>query len=243
MSSLSAFASRVGHDFVHLLVRPVDFDAQDWARFAVGTGAVGLVGAFDNRIRTSVRAGSSSGSTTFARAIRPFGNWGGLAVMGGALAAGGVFHDANLASMGLDGIEASLFTGVIIVPALKKIAGRERPNAGEGPSDFGFFSTDQSFPSGEAGLAFTNAAVISQHTESVVVRGIAWGLAGLVGWERMRVDAHWASDVVAGALIGTAVGSWVAKIHRPAEATAHTTVSVLPAVGPRALGVTAFISW
>jgi membrane-associated phospholipid phosphatase len=243
MPSLAAFPGQVGRDFVHLLVRPVDFDAQDWTRFAVGAGAVGLVAIFDTRIRNTVRAGGTSGSTRFAKGIRPFGTWGGLAVMGVALAGGQLFHDPNLASMGLDGIEASLFTGVIIVPALKKITGRERPNAGEGPSDFGFFSTDQSFPSGEAALAFTNAAVIAQHTDSVVVRGIAWGLAGLVGWERMRVDAHWASDVVAGALIGTAVGSWVAKIHRPAEATAHTTVSVLPTLGPRALGVTASISW
>lgn len=243
MPSLAAFPGQVGRDFVHLVVRPLDFDAQDWTRFAVGAGAVGLVGVFDNRIRTSVRAGSSSGSTAFAKAIRPLGTWGGLAVMGVALAGGQLFHDSNLASMGLDGIEASLFTGVIIVPALKRITGRERPNAGEGPSDFGFFSTDQSFPSGEAALAFTNAAVISKHTDSVVVRGIAWGLAGLVGWERMRLDAHWASDVVTGALIGTAVGSWVAKIHKPAEAPTHTTVSVLPTLGPHALGVTASISW
>ena len=163
--------------------------------------------------------------------------------MGVALAAGEVFHDANLASMGLDGIEASLFSAAIIAPVLKKITGRERPNAGEGPSDFGFFSTDQSFPSGEVTMAFTNAAVIAQHTDSVVVRGIAWGLAGLVGWERMRLDAHWGSDVVAGALIGTAVGSWVAKIHKPAETSGHTTVSVLPLVGRRTLGVTASISW
>ena len=243
MPSLSAFPGRVGRDFVHLMTRPFSFDTQDWTRFALGAGGVGLVAIFDNRLRTRVRAGSTSGSTGFAKGIRPLGTWGSLAFMGVALAAGGVFHDANLASMGLDGIEASLLSGVIVAPALKKITGRERPNAGEGPSDFGLFSTDQSFPSGEVTMAFTNAAVIAQHTDSGVVRGIAWGLAGLVGWERMRLDAHWASDVVAGALIGSAVGSWVAAIHKPGEANGHTAVSVLPIVGPRTLGVTASISW
>jgi membrane-associated phospholipid phosphatase len=243
MPSLTEFPGRVGRDFVHLAGRPFSFDTQDWTRLALGAGAVALVAVFDNRIRTSVVGGGNSGSTTIATRIRPIGTWGGVAAMGVALAAGELFNDANLASMGLDGIEASLFSGVIVAPVLKKITGRERPNAGEGPSDFGSFSTDQSFPSGEVTVAFTNAAVIAQHTDSVVVRGIAWGLAGLVGWERMRLDAHWASDVVAGALIGSAVGSWVAKIHRPGELTGHTAVSVLPIVGPRTLGVTAAISW
>lgn len=241
--SLSAFPGQVGRDFVHLVTRPFSFDGHDWTRLALGTAAVGAVGLLDDRVRASVQAHRTAGSTAFAGRVRPIGTWGGVAVMGVALAVGELFHEPELAATGLDGIEASLFSGVIVAPALKKITGRERPNAGEGPSDFGFFSTDQSFPSGEVTLVFTNAAVIAQHTDSVVVRGIAWGLAGLVGWERMHLDAHWASDVVAGALIGTAVGSWVAKIHRPGETSGHTTVSVLPTIGPRALGITASISW
>jgi membrane-associated phospholipid phosphatase len=241
--SLAAFPGQVGRDFLHLVVRPLDFDAQDWTRFALGAGAVGVAAAFDNRIRTAVQARRTSGATSLATRVRPIGIWGGVAAMGVALAAGELFHDPELAATGLDGIEASLFSAAIIAPALKKITGRERPNAGEGPSDFGFFSTDQSFPSGEVTMAFTNAAVISQHTDSVALRIIAWGLAGLVGWERIQLDAHWTSDVVAGALIGSAVGSWVAAIHKPDETRSHTTVSVLPLVGRRTLGVTASISW
>jgi membrane-associated phospholipid phosphatase len=243
MPSLAAFPGQVGRDFLHLVVRPLDFDAQDWTRFALGAGAVGVAAAFDNRIRTAVQARRTSGSTSLATRVRPIGTWGGVAAMGVALAAGELFHDPELAATGLDGIEASLFSAAIIAPALKKITGRERPNAGEGPSDFGFFSTDQSFPSGEVTMAFTNAAVISQHTDSVALRIIAWGLAGLVGWERIQLDAHWTSDVVAGALIGSTVGSWVAAIHKPDETRSHTTVSVLPLVGRRTLGVTASISW
>jgi membrane-associated phospholipid phosphatase len=243
MPSLAAFPGRVGRDFVHLVVRPFAFDAKDWTKFTLGAGVVGVVAVFDNRIRDSVQGGGNSGSTGFASRIRPIGTWGGVAAMGVALAVGELFHEPELAATGLDGIEASLLTGVIIVPAIKGITGRLRPNAGEGASEIEAFSGGQSFPSGETAVAFTNAAVIAHHTNSVVVRGIAWGLAGLVGWERMRLDAHWASDVVAGALIGSAVGSWVAKIHRPGELTGHTAVSVVPIVGPRTFGVTAAISW
>ena len=243
MPSLSAFPGQVGRDFVHLVTRPFSFDGHDWTRLALGTATVGAVALLDDRVHASVQAHRTPGSNAFARRVRPIGTWGGVAVMSVTLAVGELFHEPELAATGLDGIEASLFTGVIVAPALKKITGRERPNAGEGPSDFGFFSTDQSFPSGEVTMAFTNAAVISQHTDSVALRSIAWGLASLVGWERIQLDAHWASDVVAGALIGSAVGSWVAAIHKPDETRSHTTVSVLPLVGPRTLGVTASISW
>ncbi len=243
MPSLAAFPSRVGRDFAHLITRPLAFDRQDWTRLALGAGAVGVVALFDNRIHDAVAGSTSGGATRLATSIRPLGTWGGVAIMGAALAVGGLSDDPNLAEMGMDGLEAGLFTGVVVVPLLKEVAGRSRPRSGQSASRFDTIDGGKSFPSGEAALAFTEAAVVAQHTESPVVRGIAWGLAGLVGWERMRLDAHWASDVAAGALIGTAIGSWVAKIHKPEETSARTKVSVLPLAGPRSVGVTAAISW
>jgi len=243
MPSLAAFPSQVGRDFAHLLTRPLAFDTKDWTRLAIGAGAVGVVALFDNRIHDAISGSSSTGATRFATSIRPLGTWGGVAIMGAALAAGGLFHDANLAETGLDGIEAGLFTGVVIVPLLKEVTGRSRPRSGQGPSQLDAIDGGRSFPSGEVAMAFTEAAVVAQHTESPVVRGIAWGLAGLVGWERMRLDAHWASDVAAGALIGSAIGSWVAKIHRPEETGSHTTVSMAPLAGPHTVGLAASVSW
>ncbi len=243
MPSLAAFPSQVGRDFTHLITRPLAFDTRDWTRLAIGAGAVGVVALFDNRIHNAVYGGTSSGATRFAKSIRPLGTWGGVAIMGATLAAGGLFHDSNLAATGLDGLEAALFTGVVIVPLLKEVSGRSRPISGQGPSHLDSIDGGRSFPSGEVAMAFTEAAVVSQHTESPVVRGLAWGLAGLVGWERMRLDAHWASDVAAGALIGTAVGSWVAKIHRPEETKSNTSVSMMPLVGPQGVGLAASISW
>jgi membrane-associated phospholipid phosphatase len=52
----------------------------------------------------------------------------------------------------------------------------------------------------------------------------------------MVLDAHWASDVVAGALVGTAVGRWVVRRNRP-EFESRLDVSVLPTFGAGSYGV------
>ena len=240
--TLAIFPGRVGRDFVHMVVRPLDFDKLDWTRLAAGAAAVGVVAAFDTRIAHSVQAHHSGSSSTFATTVRPLGTWGGLAAMGVAWAAGALSNNPELAATGADGIEASLFSAAFISPLLKEVAGRPRPNSGNGAGDIEPVSSNALFPSGEATEAFTLAAVVSAHTDSVALRGVAWGLAGLVGWERITLNAHWASDVVAGALIGTAVGSWVAHIDR-GEGSAQRTVMVMPVVGPRTLGVSASLSW
>ena len=86
------------------------------------------------------------------------------------------------------------------------------------------------------------ASVVAAHASSVWLKGTAWGLAGLVGWERIHLDQHWASDVVAGALIGSAVGEWVVHRHEP-HAAARVGWIVEPAVGPGMVGLQAAKSW
>ncbi len=65
---------------------------------------------------------------------------------------------------------------------------------------------------------------------------------GLVAWERIELDRHWASDVVAGALIGAEVGHWVvAKHRRVSSGQAH--LLVLPVIAPGTLAVSGAVSW
>jgi hypothetical protein len=52
----------------------------------------------------------------------------------------------------------------------------------------------------------------------------------------MRHDAHWASDVTAGALIGYGVGREVASFNNPLRVGQHH-VEVLPLIAPKAAGV------
>jgi membrane-associated phospholipid phosphatase len=89
--------------------------------------------------------------------------------------------------------------------ALKPLVGRARPEAGVGPYRFHpLSSTDAwfSFPSAHTVHAFALANGIAQEVHSPWITAAAYTAAGLVGLSRVYGDAHWSSDVVAGAVLG-----------------------------------------
>jgi hypothetical protein len=127
------------------------------------------------------------------------------------------------------------YTGV-----LKAVVGRERPNGAD----------DNSFPSGHASCAFALATVLSEHN-GIGVAVPAYATAGLIAWSRLRRDAHWLSDVLAGGAIGYIVGRTAVRENaKPltgdsAQAAATLTVAarqamdlqVMPMVGGGRLGL------
>lgn len=101
--------------------------------------------------------------------------------------------------------------------AIKATTGRSRPYLNEGSGRFflGSFDSDHtSFPSGHAVSAFSIASVFSAESNSPWVSGAAYGLASLAALQRIYSDNHWASDVLAGAALGTAVGRGIVWLHR-----------------------------
>jgi membrane-associated phospholipid phosphatase len=63
-----------------------------------------------------------------------------------------------------------------------------------------------SFPSGHAIAAFSVAAVVAhRYRTHRWVPYVAYGMAGLVGFSRLSLSAHFASDVFAGAVLGYSI--------------------------------------
>lgn len=92
--------------------------------------------------------------------------------------------------------------------AVKIAVGRARPYQAPGDPDLlRPFSGNESFPSGHTAIAFGIASAIDRETSAGWVPYVAYPLAALVGWSRMRDRQHWLSDVVAGAALGT----WTAR--------------------------------
>jgi undecaprenyl-diphosphatase len=60
-----------------------------------------------------------------------------------------------------------------------------------------------SFPSGHATSAYTAAALLSDQD---ALKPLYYGIAAVVAWSRVYVKIHHASDVVAGILVGIALG-------------------------------------
>ena len=128
--------------------------------------------------------------------------------------------------MALDGTVSSLIAAGLVVPALKELTGRSRPNAGLGHMTPNPFSGAESFPSGHTTEAFALATSIAQNYDQRWIKGLAYRVAGLVGYARVEHDAHWLSDVTAGAFIGIGVAKEVSALHRARRAVVVTPLPV-----------------
>jgi len=184
-----------------------------WGELGGGLLVVGALAAFDESLREGVDDNATPGAMRLARDLRPLGQEGGLALLGGAWGLGRATGNPRLQLIGEDGLEATVLAAGLLTPALKQLAGRARPRQAESSRSFHLTGGDESFPSGEATEAFAIAAVVSTHAEQRWVKATAWSLATAIGLGRMELDAHWASDVAAGALLGAGVGHWVARRH------------------------------
>jgi membrane-associated phospholipid phosphatase len=137
----------------------------------------------------------------------------GLPVLLGFYGYGALADDNEAKAVALDGFSASVISA-LVTSSIKGVVGRARPYAALGPHHFAPLQGDYSFPSGHATGAFAFASAIATHYDSAWVGVTAYGIAGLVGVARIEQDAHWTSDVVAGALIGGLIGHHLVEFNR-----------------------------
>jgi membrane-associated phospholipid phosphatase len=151
-----------------------------------------------------------TGDNTFLTQVERFGVQYAAGVVGGFYLVGTLTDDENARQVAQDSITASLIASGIITPAIKLVAGRSRPRDEAGVYHFKPFSNgNSSFPSGHTTEAFAVASVIANHYDETWVTCTSYSIASLVGFARIYHRAHFASDVVAGAMIGTLVGKSV----------------------------------
>ncbi len=98
--------------------------------------------------------------------------------------------------------------------ALKRVITRRRPRLGVLSS-----KGDQSFPSTHvahaASLAFAAAEVARRKGQRGWVQAAAGSLAAAVGLSRLRMRAHWPTDVLAGLVIGFASARLASRLTGP----------------------------
>ncbi len=211
-SDLPALPLRLGLDVMDGIREPFHWKKKQWAKLGLGVLAIGTVSLFDDEIRDLVGGGSVDGSSQVASTLRPLGRAPGLAIIASTWLAGKVSGRAGLQRVSSDALEASLLSG-LATATLKRVAGRARPRHGYGST--AWQTGEESFPSGEVTSAFALAAVFARHSNKVWIDTLAWSYAGLMAWQRMKLDAHWASDTLGGALIGVVVGRWIVSRNGP----------------------------
>jgi len=202
-------------DTVGILGAPLHWSAKNWLVFGgIAAGVVAVGFAFDYPMRNKTQAHQTQALDDLTKVVEPFGAGYSWAVIGAYGIAGFAFHDPAAKNVFFDSVMASILASGIITPTLKFVIGRDRPSESTSDTVFHPFSgSDNSMPSGHATQAFAVASVISAHSDQVWVSVTAYTIAGLVGFARIYHNAHWTSDVTAGALIGTFVGRGVVALN------------------------------
>jgi membrane-associated phospholipid phosphatase len=178
-----------------------------WATAAVVAGTAILIGR-DDEIRREVIEDEDDARDRLAGRIEPLGkHWAAAAGLGAAWAAGRAARDERLTEASARAFEAFLWT-TVITSAAKGGFGRERP--ADGADHHGFWEGDTIFPSGHTARSFAVAAVFAERYGRTAAC-IGYPLAALVGLSTIQEDTHWASDVLAGAGLGLAIGKGVAR--------------------------------
>ncbi len=139
--------------------------------------------------------------------------------IGGALWLG---NDDELGHTMWQTLDSSIISGVAAT-VMKRAFGRARPNQGNNPNAWFKGSCCESFPSGEVTLqaSFVTPFIVHYARENPW----SWGLEILPVYDaiaRMKSQAHWQSDVIAGWALGTGIGYWTSTWKTP------LTVRVLP---------------
>ena len=194
-SGTRSYLSDVGGYFT----APSRWDGSEWAWFGGAVLAIGLAHRYDSQVRTHfVGTGPvSSSNTNDTKDAIPA-----AALFGGTWAFALLTQDRDGYREGWAMIEAGALSGVTAY-ALKFAAGRQRPDAATDPNEW--FKSGDSFPSLHSTAAFAIGTVLAESGNDdyrFVRRLLGYGVGVATSYERLKHNAHWLSDTVAGAALG-----------------------------------------
>ncbi len=217
----------VKSDIAAYFTAPVRWDARDWAWFAGAIAATGAAHHYDADVRAhfiktegaSVGQNSHDAQDAAPTAVVFLGTW---------LYAGIVDSSAGRHEV-WDMGEAAALSGVTAY-ALKYAAGREDPYQS---SDVNAWREGgRSFPSFHSTAAFAVGTVLAESGNEDyrwVRRVLGYGLGIATSYERLRHNAHWLSDTVAGGALGIASAHFVLNRDQHTSGAGH--LAIVPVSG------------
>jgi membrane-associated phospholipid phosphatase len=222
---LGNFAERKDEQHLDVIAQPVrSFDA--WPRFrwrvqqsvsttptlpqwAQGTllagGAIAAGALLDKPVDRFMRPRQES------RVVDAWGNVGKATpvLLAGAVGAAVAFGDSRMQNIGIISLQ-SIAGAAGVSMATKRLVGRARPDEELGTFSRSRKRSDASFPSNHAAVAFAAVTPFAQEYDAPWL----YGLAAVGSMGRVADRKHWVSDVVAGGVVGYAIGSWLWQAQR-----------------------------
>ncbi|MCK9279405.1 MAG: phosphatase PAP2 family protein [Melioribacteraceae bacterium] len=200
-----------------LVPSPAHFDSNDLIYSNIAIAATGLTFLLDDEIRSSFGRSNSKALDNLGEIGHRYGD---LYYMGGISAgvflSGKIFGSESFSVTGRMLLEGLFYAGATTI-ILKTITGRSRPYMNEGNTNFKWFQTSNdynSMPSGHCTVAFAFSSVLAERIDNVYASIFLYGLAVSTVVQRMYSDNHWASDCIAGSVIGYVIGKAVVKFDK-----------------------------
>jgi membrane-associated phospholipid phosphatase len=195
--------SGLGTDIKLYFTAPLRWNLGDWAWVGGALAAIGVSHHYDSQVRThfvqNLPTGQSSTSDDVKDLIPT------VAVLGLTWAYSAWTHDPDGQRETWAMAEAAGLASVTTY-GLKYIARREGPDQTSDPNEW-FKSGGKSFPSEHATVAFAVGTVLAESGNDDyrwLRRLLGYGLGVATSYARLKHNAHWLSDVVAGAAVGAA---------------------------------------
>jgi len=206
---------------------PLRWDIKDWAYFSGALAAIAGAHHYDTQVRTHfIKDGARiGGSTDDLKDAVPT-----IAALGATWLYAGLINSDSGRRETWAMIEAGGLS-VATTVVLRFVAGRERPNQTDDPNKWR--AGGSSFPSLHAAAAFAVGTVLAEsgnEDDRWVRRLLGYGaVAGFTAYERLKHNAHWLSDDVAGAAIGGSTAYYVMRRNYPKnDDTTTSSLSVVP---------------
>jgi len=177
-----------------------------WAKGSLLAGGAVLAGAaLDKPVDKFVAKHQDS------RAVDAWGNVGKAmpVALAGAAGAAVAFGDARMQNIGIISLQSIAASGGLSM-LTKRIVQRARPSEELGTWHRTASRSDASFPSNHAAVAFAAVTPFAQEFDAPWL----YGLAAVGSMGRVAERQHWVSDVVAGGMVGYAIGSWLWQAQR-----------------------------
>ena len=227
----------LGTDMVQEVTSPLHATKKTWAivaGFAAVEGVMFFVGDKPIQKATVKFMNDNPGLRNTSQYVTDFGASYEVYVLAAFGLYGLIFKSDKVKTTTLLATQAYITAGAMS-EAVKFLSSRQRPNyiapdqtepqnnVFNGPAIFNGHSAatgfSSSFPSGHTTAAFSAATVYAyEYKDEILIPVLAYTAASLVGISRITQNAHWTTDVIAGAALGYITGKQVVNnYHRYAR--------------------------
>jgi len=220
----------ISSDLKAYVTSPLHWDERDWLYFGGSLAAIGVAHHYDDQVRTHFTTGTYASNLTNTSSSEAKDALPALAVVAGTWLYAGIVNDSTGHREAGEMVESAVLscaTGFV----LRLAVGRERPNDTDDANKWRAGSN--SFPSLHATGAFAIGTVLAESGNDEyrwIRRVLGYGVGAATSYERLRHNAHWLSDTVAGAALGMSTANFVMN-RRGAPAGYGASLSVTPIEG------------